>query len=129
MTHVTCRLTAKNRDQLRNPTLGNRVWATFIFTVNYSPTELQRQRSTTTFRRQLKNFCSSLPTDAGIQTDDCFVVRLLSSVGGAIQMTHSLQFILKALTRGRTVLFGTNNWTDYKQGTSCSLFLLRLFIH
>jgi len=30
MTHVTCRLTAKNRDQLRNPTLGNRVWATFL---------------------------------------------------------------------------------------------------
>ena len=27
MTHVTCRPTAKNRDQLRNPTLGNRVWA------------------------------------------------------------------------------------------------------
>jgi len=27
MTHVTCRLTAKNRDQLRNPTLCNRVWA------------------------------------------------------------------------------------------------------
>ena len=24
-------LTAKNRDQLRNPTLRNRVWATFIF--------------------------------------------------------------------------------------------------
>jgi len=31
MTHVTCRLTAKNRDQLRNRTLGNRVWATFTF--------------------------------------------------------------------------------------------------
>jgi len=30
MTHVTCRLTAKYRDQLRNHTLGNRVWATFI---------------------------------------------------------------------------------------------------
>ena len=29
MTHVTCRLTAKDRDQLRNTTLGNRVWATF----------------------------------------------------------------------------------------------------
>ena len=26
MTHDNCRLTAKNRDQLRNPTLGNRVW-------------------------------------------------------------------------------------------------------
>jgi len=31
MTHVICRLTAKNRDQLRNPTLGNRSWATFTF--------------------------------------------------------------------------------------------------
>jgi len=31
MTHVTCRLTAKNWDQLRHPTLGNRVWATFTF--------------------------------------------------------------------------------------------------
>jgi len=30
MTHVICRLTAKNRDQLRNPTLGNQVWATFL---------------------------------------------------------------------------------------------------
>ena len=29
MTHVTCRLTAKNRDQLQDYTLGNRVWATF----------------------------------------------------------------------------------------------------
>ena len=29
MNHVTYRLTAKNRDQLRNPTLGNRVWTTF----------------------------------------------------------------------------------------------------
>ena len=28
---VTCRLTAKTGDQLRNPTLGNRVWATFTF--------------------------------------------------------------------------------------------------
>jgi len=31
MTHVACRLTAKNRDQLRNPMLGNRVWTTFTF--------------------------------------------------------------------------------------------------
>ena len=29
-THITCRLTAKNRDQLQNPTLGNRVWPTVI---------------------------------------------------------------------------------------------------
>jgi len=31
MIHVTCRLTAKNRDQLRNPALGNRVWANVTF--------------------------------------------------------------------------------------------------
>ena len=30
MTHITCRLTAKNRDQLRNITLGNRVWLPFL---------------------------------------------------------------------------------------------------
>ena len=30
MTHVTCRLTDKNRDQFWNRTLGNRVWATFF---------------------------------------------------------------------------------------------------
>jgi len=32
MTHVTCRLTAKYRDQLLDPTLDNRVWASFTFT-------------------------------------------------------------------------------------------------
>ena len=31
MTHVTCRLIAKNRDQLWNPAVGNRVLATFTF--------------------------------------------------------------------------------------------------
>ena len=31
MTHITRRLTAKNRDQLRDPTLGSRVWAAFTF--------------------------------------------------------------------------------------------------
>ena len=31
MIHVTGRLTGKNRDQLWNPTLGNRVWATSTF--------------------------------------------------------------------------------------------------
>jgi len=31
MTHVTCRLTVRNWDQLRNPALGNRVSMTFNF--------------------------------------------------------------------------------------------------
>ena len=34
MTHSTCRLTAKNRDQLRNPTFGNRVWVTSVVKVD-----------------------------------------------------------------------------------------------
>ena len=36
MTHVTCRLTVKNRDQLQNPTLGNRVWITCYFYLKYT---------------------------------------------------------------------------------------------
>ena len=51
MTHVACRLTAKNRDQLRNPTLGNRVWATFIFMFIHlfiSFIHLQEEASTST---------------------------------------------------------------------------------
>jgi len=39
MTHVICRLTAKNRDQLRDPTLGSRVWATFTFADDSSANE------------------------------------------------------------------------------------------
>ena len=39
MTHVACRLSAMNPDQLQNPTLGNRVWATFtlVFHDELSP--------------------------------------------------------------------------------------------
>jgi len=29
--HLTNKLTVKNRDQIRNPTLDNQVWATFTF--------------------------------------------------------------------------------------------------
>jgi len=33
MTHITCMLTVNNRDQLRDPTIGNRLWATFTFLI------------------------------------------------------------------------------------------------
>ena len=39
MTHVTCRLTAKNRDQLRNPTLGIRVSMGYLFTYHHVKTD------------------------------------------------------------------------------------------
>jgi len=44
MTHVICRLTAKARDQLRNPMLGNLIWATFTF-------NKQTKEKTTTLSR------------------------------------------------------------------------------
>jgi len=43
MTHVTCRLITKNRDQLRNPTLGSRVWATFTYTFTSKATTAPRR--------------------------------------------------------------------------------------
>jgi len=48
MTHVTCRLTAKNRDQLRNATLGTRVWA-IPFTHAYCTIERCSSVDTRTF--------------------------------------------------------------------------------
>jgi len=43
MTHVTRRLTAKNRDQLRNPMLGNRVWATSTFLPSTYASEIEHR--------------------------------------------------------------------------------------
>jgi len=54
MTHVTCMLTAKNRDQLRNPTLGNRVWATFKLTLN---DRVVLDYATSVARKNLSAFC------------------------------------------------------------------------
>ena len=45
MTHITYRLTVKNRDQLQNPTLCKRVWATFTFLVFFGATAAAEARS------------------------------------------------------------------------------------
>jgi len=42
MTHVTCRLTAKNRDR---HTLGNRVWDTFTFFLLLNHVSTEKIRS------------------------------------------------------------------------------------
>ena len=60
MTHITCKLTAKNRDQLRKPTLGNRVWATFTFS---SLQVAARCRGCCLFRRPAAASESALPGD------------------------------------------------------------------
>ena len=42
LTYVTCRLTAKNRDQLRNLSLDNRVWASFYLLVVLAASRLAK---------------------------------------------------------------------------------------
>jgi len=56
MTHDICRLTAKNRDQLRNPTLGNRVWATFTFLVSLASNNRLTRTSVTILFRPLSQY-------------------------------------------------------------------------
>jgi len=55
MTHVTYRLTAKNWEELQNPTLGNRVWATFCV-LKYLATILEQLSQHPADRFFLQNF-------------------------------------------------------------------------
>jgi len=62
MTHITCRLTAKNRDQFRNATLDNRVWATFTFYTGLLHTEPPKEHAKNSYlvRTRQEIFCMSL---------------------------------------------------------------------
>jgi len=67
MIHVTCRLTAKDRDQPRNPTLGNRVWATFTFFLFYTniTVSLVQRRS----EEQLLEFQRQMPASVEVRKE------------------------------------------------------------
>ena len=69
MTHITCRLNAKNRDHLRNPTLGNRVWATVTFSHALAATEVTETGEAYRF---------AVDDGAG-DTDLCFVLSAAGS--------------------------------------------------
>jgi len=56
MTHVACRLTAKNQDQNRNPTVGNRVWASFTFTQICGGTHAVRHKNSSIGLVRLVNY-------------------------------------------------------------------------
>ena len=71
MTHVTCRLTAKDRDQLRSPTLGSRVRATFTF------------RSQTIFWSQTK-------FETLVSAKDEVALRMHDAVSGAVYIRACL---------------------------------------
>jgi len=70
MTHVTCRLTAKNRDQLRNHTPGNRVWTTFF---------ICWLQSATIYFSDIADF-----VDISADAEPMELVNLLNSVYGLI---------------------------------------------
>ena len=67
VTTVTCRLAAKNRDQLRNPTLCSRVWATFTFLklnqprrqkILFQPAEVQTARHRSIYVANQSSVCA-----------------------------------------------------------------------
>ena len=71
MTHVTCRLTAKNQDRLRNPVLGNRERATFTFFYVRDRPKQQEPRGiprtdSATRRVRLKNYLQTLTESSGL---------------------------------------------------------------
>ena len=70
MTHITCRLTAKNRDQLRNPTLGNRVRATFYLLLRLRQNfEHRRTFDEVAGKVPLVRFNSKTLQDSDVSTD------------------------------------------------------------
>ena len=68
MTHVTCRLTAKNRDQLQDSTLGSRVRATFTFldarSLHLKPEDFQVHDVASVLRRFIRGLDEPLLTGA-----------------------------------------------------------------
>ena len=89
MTHITCRpLTAKNRDQLWNPTLSNRVWATFLYSLTIKlgprpPTSQIRPWILATRLQPAIGSCFRLNNSCEIHSlGGADVVRLLRPGGG-----------------------------------------------
>jgi len=92
MTHVTCRLTAKNGDQLRNPTLGNRVWAAFYIQLHIRDTLTRLTRKyvynanglsdRTTTETACWNFTYLL--DSGVSWSQTLVYRCTSAIKSSL---------------------------------------------
>jgi len=79
MTHITCRLTAKNRDQLRNSTLGNRVWATFYL---FYPFTVSRYCPTPVSPIYFPTFLSVSPLNLASYSAERKITKIVAKVGG-----------------------------------------------
>ena len=100
MTHITCRLTAKNRDQLRNPTLGNRVRATFTVLT------LSIQCNVDDYDYVVR--ISSMHLTNLHVFDDVFTARRYASAVFAVVMCPSVP----PLSVRRKPVFYRNDWTN-----------------
>jgi len=100
MTHITCRLTAKNRDQLRNPTLGNRVRATFTVLT------LSIQCNVDDYDYVVR--ISSMHLTNLHVFDDVFTARRYASAVFAVVMCPSIP----PLSVRRKPVFYRNDWTN-----------------
>ena len=100
MTHITCKLTAKNRDQLRNPTLGNRVRATFTVLA------LSIQCNVDDYDYVVR--ISSMHLTNLHVFDDVFTARRYASAVFAVVMCPSVP----PLSLRRKPVFYRNDWTN-----------------
>ena len=116
MTHVTCRLTAKNRDQLRNPTLGRRVRAIFTFTFLAYHTQSMCQWATVLFsrpsNRQPLSYGDYLKAKRGIRTALYCVVSDSSAQWYTYMCAH-----LPSLVRP-LVCTWINHWSPWRLAIS-----------
>ena len=121
MTHVTCRLTTKNRDQLRNHTFGNRVLATFTFFYFWLLTLSQK-----------KTICNPLAhptwkcTTLTCQVPNFFLSYWSTEVLAYFVLAFSSTWVFSAPSHGRarrykdgTSAVGTSSlvsclWSDYR---------------
>ena len=110
MTYVTCRLTAKNRDQLRNHTLGSRVWATFTFftlqcfqtrTVTYLPYRVSGSTLSAVWGSQL------LARWPGTHS------RILSAIQRAAQTVFSVYPLKRTCSRDNSASSALGVLNDY----------------
>ena len=124
MTHVTYRLTATNRDQLRNPTLGNRVRAAFTEVYKLTspppkktqPAVSQHARSSTetwkTKKRRATNIYGRCRPSVNVER--CRLTKsIIASMRGAPQ-SGGLQLTLTARDLGRRMMrsrFLIPQWT------------------
>ena len=99
MTHVTGRLTAKNRDQLRNTTLRNPVWATFTFSYRSVQFRLHAANKTLT---ELK----------AMEPMDC-------ATNGEISFTVQIQYLHAASARRRMLKLFQLNASGKITGSNC----------